>query len=161
MRRVHTGFLVMSLVAVGFVLGASAPAHACSCIARTEAQQVDTAEVVFRGVVTDKVLPLGTPQSSLDPVEYTFDVEQVFKGSATTPQRATSAVSSASCGVELEVGGRYLVFADSETGQLTLSLCGGTRPAGPGEAPAGDPPAPPPDPSQPPIPVPGTPNFAG
>jgi hypothetical protein len=56
------------------------------------------------------------------------------------------------------------LVADTETGDLSMSLCGGTRPAAPGDGPAGQPPSPPaprPGPAEPPIPIAGAPRFTG
>jgi len=83
---------------------------------------------VFAATLVRRDEPGGLIRSSTDPVALTWTVDAVYKGSAGTVQQVVTADSSASCGLEVEVGKRYLVHADAVDGKLEASLCGGTRP---------------------------------
>lgn len=113
-------------------------ASACSCVGATDAESADRADAIFAGTLTGRTTPKQSG-SSMDPVTYTFAVSRVYKGEVTTSQPVGSVVSGASCGLELDGTGPFLVFAN--VGQdadppLEANLCGGTRPlgSGPGRA---------------------------
>lgn len=53
----------------------------------------------------------------------TFEVSEVFKGTAHATQKVTSAVSSASCGFDGQPG-RWLIYAKG-SGILATDLCSG------------------------------------
>ena len=75
----------------------------------------------------------------MDPVTYSFAVSRVYKGDVATNQPIDSVVSGASCGLELDGTGPFLVFASAdEDGRRALkaNLCGGTRPLGSGPDPS-------------------------
>lgn len=118
--------------AVALVVLPAAPSFACSCAAASTAEQVERADVVMLGTVTDRQgPPLRPVMSSGDPATYTIEVEQVFKGEVPPTASVLSADSGASCGLEgVEEGSRYVVFADRSGGELWAGLCGGTAAAG-------------------------------
>jgi hypothetical protein len=126
-----------ALLFAAFAEVAGAPAaHACSCVPFTDRQAYDRADVVFVGRVLGVTAPGGPVRSSTDPALWTFAVGDVYKGSAATRQGVVSARFSASCGLEVEQGGTYVVFARREPGPLEprvdgpalfANLCGGTR----------------------------------
>lgn len=121
------GWLVVVLAgAAAGLVGVGAPACACSCVPMTEDEAYNRADAVFAATLVNRDEP-GKLFSSADPVELMFAVDAVYKGDVGAAQRVVTAQSSASCGLEVEVGKRYLVHADSTGGQLEASLCGGTR----------------------------------
>lgn len=142
MHRVARLLAGLCLVSVPLVVWSAEPAAACSCLARSEPEQLADADAVFVGTATrvDGRQP-GAESSLIDPVTWTFSVESVVKGDVGVEQQVMTAASSASCGLELSAGQAYVVFASANpskgAGPLQAGLCGGTRPAVPGEQPAG------------------------
>ena len=72
--------------------------------------------------------------SSADPAIWTFAVSEVYKGDVAPTQPVVSAVSGATCGLELAHQGEFFVFVNRRDlmGQPTpdqyhANLCGGTR----------------------------------
>lgn len=110
-------------------------ASACSCVGATDAESAVRADAIFAGTLTDTATPRQADRST-DPVTYTFGVSRVYKGEVATSQPVDSVVSGASCGLELEGAGPFLVFATAEEASLKANLCGGTRPLGAGAGPA-------------------------
>ncbi|MPZ63901.1 MAG: hypothetical protein GEU93_22130 [Propionibacteriales bacterium] len=76
--------------------------------------------------------------STMDPATLTFKVRWVHKGEAQRLQQVETAMSGASCGLEIEGDGQFLVFANQTRNgaALTASLCGGTRAIADGGPPA-------------------------
>ncbi len=134
--------LLTAGVAIGVLPVVSAgAAYACSCVQTDERQQYEQATHVFKGTVLaaqGAAAPEGgVPEGGVseEPVLYTFDVISTYKGRVTDPQKVTTPGSSAACGVDLEDDGPYLVFASRRDGELTMNLCGGTRPIGENDEP--------------------------
>ena len=124
-----------SLVAAGAGLAIAATmsllpvsrALACSCAVVSERQAFEGADVVFEGVAISSKEPL-IIQSSGDPVEVTFSVENTLKGALASQQvTVTTALSGASCGAEFQVGERWRVFAYGSSDNLESNLCAGNR----------------------------------
>jgi hypothetical protein len=86
--------------------------------------------VVFVGTAVRRQEPRVFPRWSGHLVKVTFAVHAVRKGTARRSQLVRTPLSSASCGLEVAVGDRYLIFADRAEGRLNASLCGGSRPLG-------------------------------
>lgn len=131
LRLLLGSLLAGVLGALSLVVLTASPSFACSCAAAGTAQYVDGASVVLTGTVTDTEPPPKRPvMSSGDPVTYTVDVEEWFKGERSDPVEVLSAMDGASCGLEgVRAGQRYVVFAsESRDGELWASLCGGTAP---------------------------------
>jgi hypothetical protein len=112
------------------------PAHACSCVGFTDEQAFTRADVVFVGRVVGYSAP-AIPRSSIDPALWTFRVDRVYKGAAAARQGVVSALSGASCGLEIPRRGTFVVFARREPDlperrvegtTLYAGLCDGTRP---------------------------------
>jgi hypothetical protein len=126
-----------AVLAVGAVVVLSAtPAGACSCMAIDDEAALDGADVVFVGELIDyEPPPRAEVMTSADPATWTFGVDEVFKGEAMAVQDVRSAVSGATCGLELpREHATVLVFAnhaaggaDGGDGHLEADLCGGTR----------------------------------
>ncbi|MPZ01095.1 MAG: hypothetical protein GEU97_24645 [Actinophytocola sp.] len=94
----------------------------------TDAEYVDNADVVFAGALLDREEPpAGEIVSSGDLVTLTFAVSEVYKGQVGTTAQVRTAISGASCGLELDGEGPFLVFTQFGDDGLTASLCGGTR----------------------------------
>jgi hypothetical protein len=126
--------LFATLVAAGTVLLVPASAYACSCVTASDVRHARWAEAVVVGTVVDAHGPpwWRLPRSSSDPVTYEVDVDRLFKGATGTSAAVRSAGSEASCGIDLEVGDRYLLFAQRDgEGELGVGLCDGTREATP------------------------------
>lgn len=147
-----TGAALVTVAAAGLlqlvsVLGA-APALACSCAPMTDEEYVENADVIFTATLLGREDPEPGPDgtmSSMDPATLTFAVSEVYKGQVGKTAQVRTATSGASCGLEIEGEGPFLVFTEFGDDGLTASLCGGTRdmpeqpPAalGPGRPPAG------------------------
>lgn len=109
---------------------------ACSCAVFTDEEVLARADVVFVGrLVGIRIIPRES-YSSTDPEEFVFEVNEVYKGSATATQSVFTARDGASCGLEISGPGSFLVFGtrgtdatiDGGAGRLWSNLCSGTRP---------------------------------
>lgn len=120
--------VVVLLTSVAVGLGAG-PAGACSCIETSDEQSLERADVAFSGTVTGRAAP-ARPDHSTAPAVWTFEVDRVFKGEATSTQGVVSVVSGASCGLELPRHGDVLVFTRSEPQVPEAGLDGATLYAG-------------------------------
>jgi hypothetical protein len=130
--------MAASLVVLGgvavVVVGQAPPAAACSCVAMTEQQALDSAAVVFAGELVDVIFPPPRAiESSGRPVRLIFEVGAVFKGRAYEVQSVVTAADGSSCGLGDSRPGPYLVFAgagtagEAEAGELQTNTCSGTR----------------------------------
>jgi hypothetical protein len=135
-RRCALLSVVVLLLSIGVVLGPSAsPAAACSCMPTTDADAFARSDAVFVGEVIDyEPPPPAEVMSSGDPATWTFGVSEVYKGEVTTVQQIVSAVSGATCGLEIPHQGEFIVFATAAggiertgDGQYQSGLCDGTR----------------------------------
>lgn len=137
--RVFAFSMVAAISAVTSMVVLAVPAYACSCAGFTEAKYFRHADVVFTGTLIDRQEPPWRPvMSSMDPATLTFEVSWVHKGEAKRLQQVETAMSGASCGLEIEGNGPFLVFANQarNDAMLTASLCGGTRAIADGGPPA-------------------------
>lgn len=103
-------------------------ASACSCAmpgSVSEAKQ--NHDVIFDGTVSSKKEPTKLfAKSSADPVTWTFEVHELWKGKVSPTISVTSAQSSDSCGYEFQEGSRYVVYARNSGDSLEVSLCSRT-----------------------------------
>lgn len=138
MRRSLACLFVALLLPVMGVVVDAAPAQACDCGVLGDEWAFDYADAVFVGrLIRYERPPFGVVSSSRDPAVWTFRVRDVYKGTVTRKQEVLSAVSGASCGLEIPKHGTFLVFAKTDAdstietipadGQLQAGLCGGTR----------------------------------
>lgn len=128
MRRVLGAIVVLLAGGLAGLVGPSSPACACSCMAVTEKEAFDRATTVFSATLVHRDGQVdGRP--STDPVTMKFAVDAVYKGDVSAVQEIETAMSSASCGLEIPVGARYLVHARPAEDGLTLqtTLCDGNR----------------------------------
>ena len=119
--RVWGGALSCGVViVVGVVMMGSSPAFACSCVMQPMKQQVAEASGVFMGTV-----------GSLAPGKnFTWEVqvERVYKGdpaatsTMNTGQEGVDGLAN-SCNRTLEVGRKYLFFADGGADSWTMGAC--------------------------------------
>lgn len=130
----HHSFLRL-VAALGIALGVSAvpiaQVAACSCMQMTPGEAAASAEVVFTGI------PVSEDQGNANPdaVLYTFQVDGVAKGDVGTQVSLVAGGDSAMCGVTFALNERWLVFANTQDGALTTSLCSGNLPLQPDEEP--------------------------
>ena len=142
--RLVTRAVLATLVAGLLVPLAAAPAYACSCVSESVSAQAKRADAVFVGTITERssaATTTGGIWSSTDEVTYNVQVDEVYKGSVRATQQVVSVLSGASCGLEVELGRRYLLFPRADAadpmeptpapGQFVGSLCDGTTPATP------------------------------
>jgi hypothetical protein len=117
----------------------ASPALACQCVPRTLLHHVAGADVVFVGRLREIDGPPADRLmwSSMDTVDYQFDVQNVLKGAVPVSATVRSVVSDGSgCGLErMSLGDRYTVFAVARDGSLVSSSCSGTYAGGPDPAP--------------------------
>ncbi|RJE86885.1 hypothetical protein D3P07_17030 [Paenibacillus sp. 1011MAR3C5] len=127
-----TGKFLWISILIAVLLGSFAigpeRASACSCAllgSVNEAKQNN--DVVFDGTVKVKKEPVRLfSKSSADPVTWTFEVHEIWKGKVSPTIAVTSAQSSASCGYEFQEGSRYVVYARNSGESLDVSLCSRT-----------------------------------
>jgi|GEM_PF-3197425 hypothetical protein len=132
MRRTINALIAAAIISVALALTAGG-ASACSCGGFTDQQAFDAADTVFLGEFADYEYiqdPDGDGVSaSSDPADWAFAVSEVFRGEAYETQELSSAVSGASCGLEIAKTGAFYIFANGGPDTLTAGLCGGTRSA--------------------------------
>jgi hypothetical protein len=115
----------------------ASPALACQCVPQTFLHHLARADVVFAGRLSeiDGPPPDRLTYSSIDPVDYRFDVRSVLKGAVPVNATVRSVVDGVSCGLEhMSVGDEYTVFAVVRDGSLASGLCSGTHAGGPDPA---------------------------
>lgn len=130
MRRT-TALLVLGLLTALLVAwGPAAPAQACSCAEASPGHHFADADAVFTGRLVQRSVdhPDRPTASSADPARHVFAVEVVLKGAAHRRQAVFSSADGASCGLELDGDGPFVVFARQHDGRLRADLCGGTTP---------------------------------
>jgi hypothetical protein len=66
--------------------------------------------------------------SSARPVTHEVAVTEVYKGAAAATTFVGSAAEGASCGIEVETGREYVLFAREDASGLRAGFCDGTRP---------------------------------
>jgi hypothetical protein len=121
-----------AVLAVMLVMaGPVARAHACTCMPLEPGQALQNAEIAFVGVVAGVRDPsAGNPMiDTLDPVFYTFAVQEVLKQGGGVPAvvEVGSARSGASCGQEFALHQRWRLFAYSDGGSLSTGSCSGNE----------------------------------
>lgn len=125
--RIGRILLLALVAAASVVVLVPSTAFACSCSSDSWAGHVDNADLVVRGTIKDRDAPLFADLRSDDSVTYTVAVSKVFKGESGGAILVESAGSGASCGLEVEVGRDYVLFANAGTkGVYDANLCGGT-----------------------------------
>lgn len=103
-------------------------ASACSCAEPySPSTAFEKTTAVFSGMVISLEGPTSHVVSSADPVTAVFLVDTVWKGPKLDELAITTALSSASCGYEFQIGHWYLVYASGSEDALQVDLCSGTK----------------------------------
>jgi hypothetical protein len=179
-RRLVGAALTVPVLIGGLLLVTARPAAACSCAVMSEAKKAAYADAIFVGTLIDRRIgePTGAVTSSTDMAVWTFEVSRVYKGTVSERQEIATAMSGASCGLELSGPGPFLVFArrpgdavakswwgdrQLDPGQYVSHLCLGSRalsdggePTIGGLPPSSPAPVPSPAPAPPPSPAPAS-----
>lgn len=127
MLRLISVALLAGLFAVAAPIGR---VYACSCAMMGPAEQLASADAAFVGVVAALEEPPSLqPELGLDPVRYTFVIEEALKGSlATSVVLASNHDNGANCGFDFAIAQRWRVFAYGDgAGGLTTSSCSGNE----------------------------------
>lgn len=136
MRRLTARVLLIVLTAVVMTAWSQiSPAYACSCVGRSVSENFTAADAIFVGRLDSRTVSHRLPNvSSDDPALHVFAVQTVYKGEVREKQGVVSASDGASCGLELQGDGPFMVFASRdgditvrpEPGQYAANLCTGT-----------------------------------
>ena len=123
--RARAALVVLLLATAAVVTGPASAARACDCASLPAPSADARADVVFTGTLLSRTVTEPVT-SSTDPATWVFAVDRALKGEV--PERASvrSAVSGASCGLELTGRGPFVVFAGDAGTHLTAHLCDGT-----------------------------------
>ena len=120
------GILVLVLLFLIFIGLFPRQASACSCAYPESVEdELNRKTAVFSG----KVIKMEDEnkrsyiQSSADPIEVLFEVNESWKGVETSQVIVSAARSSASCGYEFELDKEYIVYAYGEIDHLETGLC--------------------------------------
>ncbi|MCD9624812.1 hypothetical protein [Rhabdothermincola salaria] len=138
--------LLLPVVASGLVVASATPAMACSCVPLTDEDALERADVVFTGnwVATETGLPYPFGDSD-EGVRLIFEVDAVYAGEAHERQSVVTERESATCGLDPDGPGPFLVFARrgagphdpaAEEGEVVADSCSGTRRLAVGPVPA-------------------------
>jgi archaeosine-15-forming tRNA-guanine transglycosylase len=123
MRSVRSLVATLSVVALGLVVGVDR-SLACSCALGDPRSTLASTDAAFIGTLVARTEPEPGPiRSSADPVTLTFRVEEVVKGGLGGTVDVETASSGASCGLEVEIGGRTGLFLLRREGKWTSNLC--------------------------------------
>src|SRR5579862_6240073 len=137
------------LIAAAFSLFAL-PAEACSCaVANRAGCQVPVADIIVRATVVSidqprlpfappasngtgqrsarATRPPGTITQPPEPWKVTLSVSEPFRGAVAGMLVVRN--SAGDCGYPFEVGHEYLVFANENQGNLTVTICSATQPS--------------------------------
>lgn len=127
-RRRSIVVIVGAMLAAVLSLLVQGTAHACSCMQPDPAAEVAAADVVFVGtpVASEHTSSDDETGRAMEPVDWTFQVDTVHRGTATATTTVGSAADSAACGITFRTGEKYLVLGNVVDGQLRAGLCGGT-----------------------------------
>lgn len=171
-RRLVGAALTVPVLIGGLLLVTARPAAACSCAVMSEAKKAAYADAIFVGTLIDRRIgqPSGAATISTQMAVWTFEVSRVYKGAVSRRQEIATAMSGASCGLELSGPGPFLVFArrpndpvakswwgdrQLDPGQYVSHLCLGSRALSDGGEPTVDGP-PPSSPAPAPSPAPAS-----
>ncbi len=110
------------LLALSGVVLTQLPAHACTCIQQTFADQVDAADVIFTG----SVVSISPPAEGT--VTYDVTADRVFKGGlGGAAATITSPAQTGACGLgELPTDRPYVFLVTRSGTAFTAESCGGT-----------------------------------
>ncbi len=107
-------------LALAALLAAGAPALACTCLQRTDAEIVEAADVVVVGRITD-VKPGGEPNAGT--LTATVEVLRIVKGRVHRQIQVTTRDNAAACGLPLRVGATVRLAANKLNDGLHTNIC--------------------------------------
>lgn len=122
--------LFAGLFATAGVLALSTlPAQACSCLPFDETRATEQSDLIFSGTVTNRNLIQEYPEGEGgNRIVWSFKVDEVQKGTVPAQQDVMTTDSSASCGMEFEIGARYKIYAAQNEDGVWTGLCSGNQP---------------------------------
>lgn len=101
-------------------------AYSCSCMMPESTEiSLNKSSSVFVGKVIE-VEKSNNFGNSLNNVNVKLNVTEIFKGENLTELNVKTSSSSASCGFNFEESEEYLIYANKEDNDLTVSLCSRT-----------------------------------
>jgi hypothetical protein len=102
--------------------------HACSCVVPgPPADALAKASAVFAGKIIAWQFPASSG-SSMNSMQITFDVEQVWKGRSFQTLTVYTVISGSTCSYSFLADREYLVYAYGGESRLQVSLCSRTKP---------------------------------
>ena len=114
--------VLLPAIFLAILLGAPKPAAACSCWHPSVEEHLQSANVIFTGVVT--AITEVEPGAGRIGRSAIFDVETQWKGSPGKRAEVSYDQSDgANCGWEFEPGQRVTVFAAGTNGRLSTGMC--------------------------------------
>ncbi|TYP69726.1 hypothetical protein [Paenibacillus methanolicus] len=129
MRKIVALFLLALCAASGIAFPSPSVSYACDCAEPNPAEALANAKLVFTGEVL-RVKKQERQARVLGPIEHReanhFKVTESWKGAEQTELIVFDRGSEASCGIDFQVGARYLVYAyqerngDAYTGQCSV-----------------------------------------
>jgi hypothetical protein len=114
----------LGMMVIGLMFSAAPSAHACSCM-MPEAPEasLSKSDAVFAGTVTD----IASKEQGMSRI-VTFSADRAWKGITEKTVSVSTALDSAACGIDFQIGKAYVVYAyASEEGGLSASLCSRTH----------------------------------
>ncbi|MEQ4205428.1 hypothetical protein [Actinopolymorpha sp. B9G3] len=127
--------MVAAFLTLGGVVLAPVPACACSCVPTNPAEAFARADAVFVGRVVDRASKDRFPWESTGVEVWTFEVERIYKGEVQRRQEIVTMESGASCGLELDGSGPFVIYAthdsfdiEPQRDQYAAGLCDGSQP---------------------------------
>ncbi|TWP45987.1 hypothetical protein FKR81_37855 [Lentzea tibetensis] len=130
MTRAAHVLAAATLLAAALTAALTGTANACSCFPSTEAERFQRADHVFVAKIESKTVEPGDPSTPYDDKNrFTAKVRKQHKGSVPHRVDVVTLVQGSLCGLHLNVGEAYLVFAfgDSADKRVDTNLCSGTR----------------------------------
>jgi hypothetical protein len=119
---------VVLAVALAALAATAGPADACSCATPIDPRGlVVQADAAFVGTLVERHDP-GDPDS-FHPVTLVFRVDEALKGPLGATVEVTTSASSASCGIDGEIGRQAAVVLRRQGGAWTAGLCDQLDPA--------------------------------
>lgn len=118
--------LVGLIVVAGVLSVSSAPACACTCYPLSPLEQAAMADVIFTGRAVEQ-RNSGGLFTMPGPVDTRFAVERSHKGEVPPEIVVQGGRDAGICGVSYDLGEQYTVFARSQDGVLTTTICSGTK----------------------------------
>ena len=124
MRRKQPNAAIVALTLASALAMPIQEVVACRCVPPAPPLiELARSDAVFSGKVVE--LNQGGPWQ---PLMATMEIDDCWKGSIAGRVVVTTSSSSAACGVELQFGGEYLIYAHENAGVLSTHMCTRTRP---------------------------------